>query len=345
LTSGSPVVSVITTVYNAQAVLETTLASLLAQTFRDFEAIIIDDGSEDGSVDIIQRLAATDVRIRFFRQQNQGFAAAVNCGLSEARGEFIAFLDHDDIWLPEKLQRQVERLREYPEAGLVNCYSALLDGDLRCTGWRFGSYVNGEAYRMMRFCDLVAGGSVPLVRRQFVEQAGGFDTSPELQGRTDWDYWLRLSRLCPFISVGTSPDATLVGYVRRPGNYSADYRRMLRAGVALLAKAARQDPELEGVTLQRAMARDAFGVFCLSLADGELKEAGHCLRQSLALSWAPVAFSPVRWGIVALYLLARVLPEKLYRLAWQTVARLMFGITPGAAFLQAQSGTKGRAGD
>jgi glycosyltransferase involved in cell wall biosynthesis len=341
LTSGSPAVSVITTVYNAEAFIEATLASLLRQSFSDFEAVIIDDGSADGSAEIIQRLAAADERIRFFRQQNQGFAATVNRGLSEARGEFIAFLDHDDIWLPEKLQRQLERLRENPQAGLVTCYSALLDGEFRHTGWRFGSHVEGEAYRQMRFCDLVAGGSVPLVRRQFVQQAGGFDTATELQGRTDWDYWLRLSRFCQF----TSLDATLVGYVRRPGNYSTDYRRMLRAGVALLAKAARQDPELEGATLQRAMARDAFGIFCLSLADGELREAGHCLRESLAKSWLPVALSPMRWGIVVLYLLARLLPHKLYLFTWRAVARLMFGITPGTAFLDAWPGAKADAGD
>lgn len=330
----TPVVSVITTVYNAETFLEATLRSLLAQTFGNFEAVIIDDGSADGSTGIIERLAAEDARIRFLRQRNQGFAAAVNRGLAEARGEFIAFLDHDDLWHPDKLRQQVGALRASPAAGLVACHSALLDGELRCSGWRFGSRVNGKAYRRMRFCDLVAGGSVPLVRREFIQQAGGFDTAPAMQGRTDWDYWLRLSRLCPFTSV----DATLVGYVRRPGNFSADYRRMIRAGVEVLAKAAQQDPELAGSTLQRAMARDAFGIFCLSLADGELQEAGRILRHSLSISVAPVALDPKRWAIVVLYLMARLLPPKLYAGAWRFLARLMFGIRPGTHFLHQRAG-------
>jgi glycosyltransferase involved in cell wall biosynthesis len=328
--ANSPLVSVVTTVYNAESFLEFTLCSLLAQTFKDFEAIVIDDGSTDGSADIVQRLADKDARIRLIRQANQGYSRAVNTGLSAARGPLIAFLDHDDLWRPEKLQRQVERLEQDPLAGLVSCYSALLDDKQCCSGWRFGSHASGSVYRRMRFCDLVAGGSVPLVRREAIERAGNVDASPAIQGRSDWDMWLRLSRHCRFTMV----EEILVGYVRRPTNYSTDYQRMIQAGAAVLVKAAAEDPELDGHTLQRARARDVFGIFCLSLADGSLAEAAGLLRHSLSISWVPLALAPRRWGILTIFALARLLPRAVYTQVWNRFARLMFGITPGTPFLR-----------
>lgn len=327
--AAQPLVSVVTTVHDAESFVEGTLRSLLSQTFTDFEAIVVDDGSTDGSADAVQRLAKRDPRIRLIRQENQGYSRAANRGLVEARGELIAFLDHDDLWRPEKLQRQIECLRRNPWAGFVGCYSALLDRDLRHTGWRFGTRAQGAVYRDMRYCDLVAGGSVPLVRREAIDSAGHFDLSPDVQGRSDWDQWLRLSRHCDFAMV----EEVLVGYVRRPTNYSADYQRMIQAGAAVLAKAAATDPEFDGPALRRARARDVFGIFCLSLADGELAEAARILRESVRISSLPLALAPRRWGVVLLFFLAWVLPPKSYARIWRRVARRMFGITPGAAFM------------
>ncbi|MEJ8566434.1 glycosyltransferase family 2 protein [Elongatibacter sediminis] len=327
--SSIPRVSVITTVHNAEAFLETTLCSLLAQSYTDFESVVIDDGSEDGSADLVERLAASDPRIRLIRQRNAGYSNAVNRGLAEARGELIAFLDHDDLWRQEKLQRQIERLEHNPRAGLVSCFSALLDSRHHCTGWRFGARAEGSVYRQMRFCDLVAGGSVPLIRRDVIEAAGGFEPAPEVQGRSDWEAWLRVSRHCEFTTV----DEILVGYVRRPGNYSADYQRMIRAGEAVLRRAAETDPELDHQVLRRARARDAFGVFCLALADGRVDEAGGILRQSLHVSKMPVLHAPRRWGIVLLFAFARLLPAGFQRPIWSRVATAMFGLTPGTPFL------------
>lgn len=328
----APLVSVITTVYNAESFLETSLHSLLAQTFTDFEAIVIDDGSTDGSAELVKRMARTEPRIRLIQQENQGHARATNRGLAEARGALIAFLDHDDLWRPQKLQRQVERLEQDTRVGFVGCYSALLDARLRCTGWRFGTRAHGYVYRDMRFCDLVGGGSVPLVRREAMERVGGFDPAPEVQGREDWDTWLRLARHFSYSMV----QETLVGYVRRPGNYSADYQRMLRAGVAVLDKAALEDPELDARTLRQARARDSFGIFCLSLADGNADEAAGILRNTLSISWLPIILAPQRLGIVLLYALARALPDKIHARLWRAVTRRMFGITPGREFLAEQ---------
>lgn len=335
--TGAPRVSVITTVYNAEPFLEATLGSLLAQTFTEFEAIVVDDGSTDGSAAIVARLADRDPRIRLIRQRNAGYSRAANRGLEAARGELIGFLDHDDLWRPEKLQRQVERLDRDPRAGLVSCLSALVDDRGRCTGWRFGARAEGDVYRDMRFCDLVAGGSVPLIRADVLERCGGVDPDPQVLGRSDWEFWLRVSRHTRFTTV---PEV-LVGYARRPENMSGDYQRMVDAGAAVLDKAAAIDPELRGDTLRRARARDGFGVFCLAFADGQTGQAAEILRRSWSISPAPVLKSPRRWAILVLFALARVLPSPMYRPLWAIAARTMFGVRPGEPFL---GGPAGRGG-
>jgi len=334
-----PRVSVIVTVYNAASFLEPTLRSLLAQTFRNFETVVVDDGSTDDSAALVELLAAGDSRIRLIRQANAGVADALNRGIAESRGEFIALLDHDDLWHPAKLARQVELLERDETVGFVGCYSALLDAGHRHLGWRFGNAVHGNVYRRMLFCDLVAGGSVALVRRTAFEQSGFFDHSSEIEGRSDWDQWLRLSRICNYAMV----EESLVGYTRRPSNYSADYQRMIQAGKAVLTKAAASDPELDAHTIRIAQSRDAFGIFCLSLADRKLEEAGKLLRRSVELSWRPVLLSPKRWVVLLLFALAGPMPQVAFEKLWRFVARSAFKLTPGQAFMQESAPPSGRS--
>jgi len=325
-----PRISVITAVYNAEAFLEPTLRSLLAQTHRDFEAVIVDDGSADNSNEIVERLAAGDSRIRIVRQANTGIAGALNRGIHESRGEFIAFLDHDDLWKPDKLARQLACIEQDDSVGFVGCYSALIKPDGSSLGWRFGTAAAGNVYRDMLFCDLVAGGSVALVRRAAFDQAGLFDPAPEIQGRSDWEQWIRISRLWKYAMV----EDILVGYTRSPTNYSRDYDHMANAGKAVLDKAAADDPDFDARTRVRAQARDTFGVFCIGFADGELESIGPMLRRSLSQSWRPVMLSPKRLLVVALFLLARIAPRPLFNRIWGIVARLVFQLKPGVSFLQ-----------
>jgi hypothetical protein len=326
----------LTAVYNAEAFLERSLRTLLAQTYRDFEALVIDDGSEDGSAAVVETLAESDSRIRLIRQANAGVSGALNRGLGEARGELIALLDHDDLWHPTKLERQIEALDRDHRVGFVGCYSTLVDEEGRSVGWRFGSSAHGDVYRRMLFCDLVAGGSVALVRRAAFEQAGSFDPAPEIAGRSDWDMWLRIARSWHYASV----DDSLVGYTRSPRNYSRDYPKMLAAGEAVLAKAAASDPGLDPATVDRALARDAFGIFCLCIADGEVAAARTCMRRSLSLSWRPVVLSPKRWGGVLGLALASLLPRAVFDRLWGIVARFSFGLGYRQSFLASASARK-----
>lgn len=125
----SPIVSVVMPVYNSRRYIEAAVHSILAQTLSDFELIIVDDGSSDGTADILRRLARRDCRIRLIQQRNTGVCGASNRGIAEARGEFFARMDHDDIALPDRLERQVEYLRAYPEIVAVGAQVLMIDSD------------------------------------------------------------------------------------------------------------------------------------------------------------------------------------------------------------------------
>ncbi|MEP6602761.1 MAG: glycosyltransferase family A protein [Spartobacteria bacterium] len=118
--SSAPAITVIMPVFNAGPFLAPAIESLFAQTFADFELVIVDDASSDGSVEAIRQFARSDSRLRsFFQRENQGISATRNFAIEQARGEYIAFLNHDDIALPERLARQLEFLQRNEDVDLV----------------------------------------------------------------------------------------------------------------------------------------------------------------------------------------------------------------------------------
>jgi len=122
-----PVVSVVLPVYNAESYIQEAVESILAQTYSDFEFLIIDDGSTDGSLAILQKYADEDPRIRLRSRPNAGLVATLNEMLAEARGEYIARMDADDISLPNRFEQQVEFLNSHPEVALLGSWVDVID--------------------------------------------------------------------------------------------------------------------------------------------------------------------------------------------------------------------------
>ncbi|MBX6378897.1 MAG: glycosyltransferase, partial [Clostridia bacterium] len=188
-------------VYNHEAFVAEAIESALHQTYRDLEVIVVDDGSTDGTP---AKVAAFAGRIRSFRKPNGGTASALNLGIREARGEFIAWLSSDDVFLPEKIAAQVALLDAHPEVGLCYTDFYVVDATGRITGeQKCASLPSREAWTraLLQFGCLI-NGSTTLIRRSCFDAVGLFDE--ELLQSHDYDLWVRLSV------------HTLFGHVPRP---------------------------------------------------------------------------------------------------------------------------------
>ena len=231
-------VSVIIPVYNGERFLCEALESVFAQTYRPSEVIVVDDGSTDGSR---ERLQPYMDRIRYIHQENRGVAAARNTGIRASHGRYIAFLDHDDVWLPEMLARQTAFLESHPGTGLVaSCSLASEDGSFQTVGQEHVR--SNQLFRTFSAADILLRSrfnpSGVVARRSCLESVGLFDE--ELIGAEDADMWIRIAS-CHVLLVRL--EEPLWRYRIHPNNFSANVRTMSQGKARFLAKAFRQ-PEL-----------------------------------------------------------------------------------------------------
>nr|WP_290223445.1 glycosyltransferase [Trichocoleus desertorum] len=194
-----PQISVVIPAYNAEKTIKATIDSVLSQTFSDFELIVVNDGSLDTTLNIVANIQ--DPRIKLISQPNSGPQKSRNRGIREAQGEYLSFLDADDLWTPDKLEAQLKALQANPDAAVAYSWTNWIDE----TGQfiRRGAYVNatGNVYEKLLLIDFVESGSNPLVLRQALDEIGNFDES--LVGGQDWDMWLRLAARYPFTVVAS----------------------------------------------------------------------------------------------------------------------------------------------
>ena len=193
-----PATSVIVTTYNHERLIGATIESVLAQTYRDYELIVVDDGSTDGTPDAV---APYRDRLSFIRQENQGPAASRNRGIEAARGRFLAFLDGDDLWEPDKLAYQVAAAEANPNSGIVavdgvqfsdggilrdslfgDPIAQLLDGRESVTAY---------CYPQMLQHNVIPTTSQVLIPRRVLDEVGLSDTSLLLS--SDWDLYIRIA--------------------------------------------------------------------------------------------------------------------------------------------------------
>lgn len=208
-----PKVSVVITCYNYDQYIGDAVESVLAQTWQDFEIIVIDDGSTDNTRLVMDKYR-DNKKICYTLQENQGASRARNRGLLESKGEFIAFLDADDMWLQDKLARQLELFKDqavgvvYTRRYWINPIGRIVDGDERTL--RRGNILD------YIFIDNIVCFSSAMVRKHLVDAVGGFDET--LPMGMDYDLWVRLAALCKFDYV----DQPLVKYRTGHANLSSN---------------------------------------------------------------------------------------------------------------------------
>ncbi len=228
-----PGVSVVIPAYNAMIYLPKAVESVLRQTFTDFEVLIIDDGSSDHIVPWASQVA--DHRVRLISQANQGLPGARNTGIAQAQGEYIAFLDADDLWEPTKLEKQVSCLDNNPGVGLVHTWMLLVDEQGNSTGRVMKSNAEGDVWNQLVEKNIIACPSV-IVRRYCFETVGLFDIN--LRSIEDWDMWLRIASRYPFAVI----KEPLAYYRQLPGSMSKNCQVMEQAFHTVIEKAFHSAP-------------------------------------------------------------------------------------------------------
>ena len=261
-----PYVTVILPACNASATIHETLQSIRSQTYGNLEIIVVDDGSVDGTAAITKRHVDQDDRVRLLSCSNSGVARARNLALASASGALVAPIDADDLWRPDKIERQVALLLERgPAVSLVYTWYAVIDEKSRvlqnCTPTE-----EGRVVRALLLGNFIGHASSPLMRTRDVIGVGGYDPTlraRRAEGCEDLDLYLRMAALGEFAAV----KSVLTGYRDSSSNMSSNYAQMLRSHAFVVSAASRLYPG-----------------FAREIRDGRANQAIHFLKRALASS-------------------------------------------------------------
>jgi glycosyltransferase involved in cell wall biosynthesis len=305
-----PLVSVIIPAYNAEVFIARTLQSVLAQTHRHIEVLVVDDGSTDQTVAILESIARQDQRVILLRQANAGVAAARNLALAHAKGVFIAPIDADDLWFPENLEKQVDCLMQAPESvGLTYTWSVDINEMDVPSGGFHAAQIEGAVYATLICHNFIGNASSTLMRRTCMESVGGYRCElkqQNAQGCEDWDLYLRIAEQYQFRVV---PEF-LVGYRKVSDSMSRDYRTMARSQQLMLQTIQHSHPEIPDFLYR--LSRSSFYFYFAHQSDA----CGNA-RATLFWLWQGVKIDPITpLGRLGLYLLLVKSLAKLTQESW-----------------------------
>jgi glycosyltransferase involved in cell wall biosynthesis len=312
-------VSVIIPVYNAEKYVAATIQSVLSQSYENFEIIIVDDGSPDNSIDVCKLFK--DSRIKIIRQANRGLAGARNTGIRNAQGDYLAFLDADDIWLPQKLEKHVHHLNNSPTVGISFCYSAFINEKGNYTGLYQKPrklYDITPSYVLCR--NPVGNGSVPVIRREVFEDIkfqGNLHGTVEdyyfdegLRRAEDIECWLRISIQTHWRHEGIPEALTL--YRLCDSGLSANALKQLEALESVVEKTRYYAPDVIAHCEKAAKAYHTRYTVRRLVSLGNGLTAVKLFNQVIANHWRILLEEPGKTFItgIAAYLLCLLYPFK-----------------------------------
>jgi glycosyltransferase involved in cell wall biosynthesis len=239
--------TIVIPVYNGEKTLREAIDSALSQTYGAFEVLVVDDGSTDGSADIVR--SYDDPRLRMVQQENGGLNSARNTGIRMAKSDLIGLLDADDLWAPTKLAKQIEHLESDPTIGLSFAGSWMIDLDSKPTGLHQTPQTKDISTADLLYRNPVGNGSTPVMRRAMLDEIAHphptkghtcwFDE--ELRQSTDIECWIRLSLQTEWKVEGI--DEPLTGYRVNPAGLSANVLRQYETWLQMVQKTAAYAPE------------------------------------------------------------------------------------------------------
>jgi glycosyltransferase involved in cell wall biosynthesis len=271
-----PAVSVVIPLYNARAFIQETIQSVLEQTWKDYEIVVIDDGSIDDSQEAIRPFGG---RLRYIRQENGGVAKARNRGIAESNGRYVALLDHDDLWHPSKLGKQVAVLEQRSEVGMVVTDVAHIDGKGHAMGVIGTGYNPSETFARLFVRGCVPTPSAAMIRRSVLNAIGGFDEDFRSAGLDDHELWTRIAAYCHIANI-PEPLTYHRNLTVKPAHIALEHRALL---VSKLLKRFGDDP-----AKRRYLLREQAGYYAdrgkQLVADGRGAEGRALLWEGVRLS-------------------------------------------------------------
>jgi cellulose synthase/poly-beta-1,6-N-acetylglucosamine synthase-like glycosyltransferase len=300
LSSGEaqPLVSVVVPAWNAELTIEQTLRSVASQTYRNLEILIVDDGSTDQTAAVAEQFCAAEPRGRLIRKENGGVASARNRGIAEAKGEWIAPVDADDLWHPTKIQKQLAVARAASDRpGFVYCWRRLIDRDGRIVASGLRCAFEGSAFTRLGYVNAVECGSSLLIARKVLLEIGGYDETlraRHAQGCEDMLLQLKIARRFPIAVVREH----LVAWRLHDTNMSSDFDQMARSFSLVLQKLAAEGTAVPPLAARRAMAKIVFEL-------AEQRAVTRRIGAMIACLSRAVALDPLRSGALLAYRAAR----------------------------------------
>ena len=277
-----PKVTVVIPAYNAMAYLPETLASVLQQTFTDFEVLIINNGSTDHIVSWASEIV--DPRVKLISQDNQGVAGARNTGIAQAQGEYIAFLDADDLWKTTKLEKQVRCFAAQPDVGLVYTWTLFIDAAGKSTGVTAKADIEGYVWEELLLGDVVGSGSSAMIRRSCFDHVGLFDPEQFIE---DCDMWVRIAAHYPFAVI----QEVLVYYRQHPASKSRNHDQLMHHMQCAIAKKFQNAP-LEVLNLRpQAYGRGFLWLAWKVIFDGGDAEKAQSFARQAVSHYPPISYS------------------------------------------------------
>lgn len=299
----SPLVSVIIPTYNRAHYIAASIQSALDQTYPHLEVIVIDDGSTDNTAEILTRF---DDRVHCIKQVNQGVAAARNTGLAQVQGQYIAFLDSDDLWLPDKLEKQIAALEARPEVGLI--HSRMMEIDEHGNALNTETYteddLRGHIYkRLLRGVPIITSSVV--VRQSVIAHIGSFD---HMRMGEDSDLWVRIAKHYE-IDALLEP---LVLWRIHAGKFERDPEELLNVHLYILNKQFRKPSNLGFVSRQQTYAFHYTLTLNRWLNSGDGYDS--LVRRYYRQGWFHLLFyPPAGWVLTARVWFRTLIPQKLIR--------------------------------
>ena len=214
-----PKISTIIPTYNGVKYIRQAIESVLDQTYRDFEIVVVDDGSTDNTKEAVESFGN---QVRYFYQENRGPGSARNFGIKNAKGDYIALLDHDDLWLSNRLEKEVELLDQQPEIGLVYADAHQFSADLEVEKTCFQQVTphSGFVFEKLWARNFIPNLTV-LVRKECYERLGVFDVTGRMIMTDDYHMWLRIAAHYPIAYI----EEPLAKYRIHKSNFSGDFER------------------------------------------------------------------------------------------------------------------------